>query len=74
MSEPTFICPNCKTEIRLKESLAAPLIEPTRRYYEKRLALKDTDVAKERLINLQQTKIIMVYQNLTGPRKPEEQI
>ena len=47
MSEPTIICPNCKTEIILTELLAAPLIESTRRDYEKRLALKDTDIAKK---------------------------
>ncbi|MGH7813180.1 MAG: DUF2130 domain-containing protein [Candidatus Binataceae bacterium] len=46
MTEPTIICPNCKTEIRLTESLAAPLIEATRQQYEKRLAQKDTDIAK----------------------------
>jgi hypothetical protein len=46
MSEPTIICPTCKTEIKLTESLAAPLIESTRRDYEKRLAQKDTDIAK----------------------------
>jgi len=47
MSEPTITCPNCKTEIKLTESLAAPLIESTRRDYEKRLALKDSDIAKK---------------------------
>ena len=47
MSEPIIVCPNCKTEIKLTESLAAPLIESTRRDYEKRLALKDTDIAKK---------------------------
>ncbi|MDC8449138.1 MAG: DUF2130 domain-containing protein [Nitrospira sp.] len=46
MSEPTIICPSCQTEIKLTESLAAPLIESTRREYEKRLVQKDTDVAK----------------------------
>lgn len=46
MSEPTIICPNCKTEIKLTESLAAPLIEATRKDFEKRLAQKDADVAK----------------------------
>lgn len=46
MSEPTIICPSCKTEIKLTESLAAPLLESTRREFEKRLALKDADVAK----------------------------
>ena len=47
MTEPTITCPNCKTEIKLTESLAAPLIESTRRDYEKRLALKDTDIARK---------------------------
>lgn len=46
MAEPTIICPTCKTEIKLTESLAAPLIESTRHEYEKRLARKDADVAK----------------------------
>lgn len=27
MTEPTITCPNCKTKIKLTESLAAPLIE-----------------------------------------------
>lgn len=46
MSEPTIICPSCKTEIKLTESLAAPLIESTRREYQKQLAQKDADVAR----------------------------
>lgn len=46
MSEPTIICPNCKTEIKLTESLAAPLLESTRREYEKRLAQKNLEVTQ----------------------------
>ncbi|MGD0672460.1 MAG: DUF2130 domain-containing protein [Candidatus Binatus sp.] len=46
MTEPTIICPSCKTEIRLTESLAAPLIEATRKDYENRLAARDAEVAK----------------------------
>ncbi len=46
MADPTIICPGCKTEIKLTESLAAPLIESTRREYEARLAQKDADVLK----------------------------
>ncbi len=49
MTEPTIICPNCKTEIKLTESLAAPLIESIRREYDKRLAQKDTDIANREL-------------------------
>jgi hypothetical protein len=45
MAEPTIVCPNCKTEIKLTESLAAPLLEATRQDFEKRLKQKDSDLA-----------------------------
>jgi hypothetical protein len=45
-TEPTIICPSCKSEIKLTESLAAPLLESTRRDFEKLLADKDADIAK----------------------------
>ncbi|TAL11011.1 MAG: DUF2130 domain-containing protein [Porticoccaceae bacterium] len=45
MTESTITCPNCKTEIKLTESLAAPLIEATRRQFEQQLAEKDREVA-----------------------------
>lgn len=44
MTEPTITCPNCKTEIKLTESLAAPLIESTRKQFEQRLAQKDGEI------------------------------
>ena len=46
MPEPTIICPQCKTEIKLTESLAAPLLEATKRDFEQRLAQKDAAAAK----------------------------
>ncbi len=46
MTEPIIICPNCKTEIRLTESLAAPLIAATRQQYEEQLSQKDEQIAK----------------------------
>jgi hypothetical protein len=46
MSEPTITCPNCKSEIKLTESLAAPLIDATRKQFERTIALKDAEVAK----------------------------
>ncbi|MDH5562550.1 MAG: DUF2130 domain-containing protein [Nitrospirota bacterium] len=46
MTEPTIICPSCKTEIKLTESLAAPLIEATRLDYEQRLVQKEVEAAK----------------------------
>src|SRR6266487_6027461 len=45
MAEPTIICPKCRNEIKLTESLAAPLLESTRREFEQRLAQKDIDIA-----------------------------
>ncbi|MDP2762858.1 MAG: DUF2130 domain-containing protein [Sideroxyarcus sp.] len=46
MTEPTIICPNCNTEIKLNESLAAPLIAATRKQFEQQLAQKDSDIAQ----------------------------
>jgi hypothetical protein len=46
MSEPTIICPNCKSEIRLTESLAAPLIEATRLQFEHTIAEKEAEITK----------------------------
>jgi hypothetical protein len=46
MTEPTIICPKCKAEIPLTESLAAPLIAATRQHYEHQLSLKDEEVAE----------------------------
>jgi hypothetical protein len=40
-AETTITCPNCRSEVKLTESLAAPLVEATRRHYEEQLALKD---------------------------------
>ncbi|HET7909930.1 MAG TPA: DUF2130 domain-containing protein [Nitrospira sp.] len=46
MAEPTIVCPQCKIEIKLTESLAAPLLESIKRDYEQRLIQKDADIAK----------------------------
>ncbi len=46
MTEPMITCPKCQTEIKLTESLAAPIIDSARREYEQRLAQKDADIAK----------------------------
>lgn len=45
MTDATITCPSCKVEIKLTESLAAPLLDATKRDYERRLAQKDTAVA-----------------------------
>lgn len=46
MTEPTITCPKCKTEIRLTESLAAPLIEATRQQYEQTISEKDQEIGQ----------------------------
>jgi hypothetical protein len=46
MTEPTTICPNCKTEIRLTESLAAPLVQQMRKQYEGLVAKKEAEVSQ----------------------------
>ncbi len=46
MTEPTIICPNCKTEIRLTESLAAPLIAATKKQFEHQLTQKEEEITK----------------------------
>lgn len=46
MAEPMITCPKCQAEIKLTESLAAPIIESTRREYERLLAQKDADITR----------------------------
>jgi hypothetical protein len=78
MAEPTVVCPQCKSEIKLTESLAAPLLESIRRDYEQRLMQKDTDMAKrektlhERETALQKQKASMDEQVTQKVR--EEQV
>ena len=58
MTEPTLTCPTCRTEIKLTESLAAPLLEDTRRRYEDQIARKEAEVAiREIAIREQQAQV-----------------
>jgi len=58
MGEPTITCPSCRAEIKLTESLAAPLLEATREQYEKRLSEKEAEVTRrETAIKEQQAAI-----------------
>lgn len=41
MTEPIVTCPKCGTEIKLTESLAAPIIATTRKHYERLMGEKD---------------------------------
>ena len=65
MAEPTVVCPQCKSEIKLTESLAAPLLESVRRDYEQRLSQKDADISKrEKLLNERAESVEKAKQNL----------
>jgi hypothetical protein len=65
MADPTIICPKCRNEIKLTESLAAPLIESTRRDYEQRLAKKDVDFAeREKLVREKEAALIREKETL----------
>jgi hypothetical protein len=69
MTEPTITCPSCKAEIKLTESLAAPLIESTRRQFEQQLAQKDSDIAKREQAMREKEK-----QLLEDKRKLDDQV
>jgi len=65
MAEPTVFCPQCKSEIKLTESLAAPLLESVRRDYEQRLSRKDNEISKrEKFLNQRAESIEKAKQNL----------
>ncbi len=53
--EPTITCPNCKTEIRLTESLAAPLVEATKLKYEQQIA-KTEESMREKVQHIEAEK------------------
>ena len=69
MTEPTITCPSCKTEIKLNESLAAPLIAATRAQFEQQLAQKDNDIAKREQAMREKEK-----QLVEDKRKLEDQV
>jgi len=55
VTDPKIVCPECSTEIKLTESLAAPLIAETRKQFEAQLAARETDFAR-RDAELRQTQ------------------
>ncbi|HEX7231868.1 MAG TPA: DUF2130 domain-containing protein [Candidatus Binatia bacterium] len=64
MAEPTVFCPQCKSEIKLTESLAAPLLESVRRDYERRLSEKNAEISKrEKILNQQAESLEKAKQN-----------
>ena len=60
MLEPVIICPSCHAEIKLTESLAAPLVEATRGEFEKKLRDKESEVARREAVLRQERQEITV--------------
>jgi hypothetical protein len=58
MTDPLITCPNCRTDIRLTQSLAAPLVEATRAKYERLIAESSRDMAdREATLRSQQATL-----------------
>jgi len=80
MVEPVIVCPACKQEIKLTESLAAPLVEATRQEYERKLAEKDSEIGgREATIREQQQSVAHAREEIehriaTGIRQEREKI
>jgi hypothetical protein len=75
MNEPIITCPHCKAEVRLTESLAAPLIQATR----KKIAEREREVARrESAIQSQRAELAraveLAEQQLTTKLKTERAI
>jgi hypothetical protein len=65
MSDPIIICPSCRTEIKLNESLAEPLIEATKKEFEQKLLQKDVGVMKrEEILIIKEKQIVEDKRNL----------
>ncbi|MFY9759476.1 MAG: DUF2130 domain-containing protein, partial [Xanthobacteraceae bacterium] len=65
MTDPTITCPSCHTEIKLNESLAAPLIEATRKKYEQKLEQKEADVARrEAAMRVQHANLVKAKEEI----------
>ncbi len=73
MPEPIVACPKCQTEIKLTESLAAPLVAATRREYEQRLALKDSE-CEQREATLRKGEQLLARQKEEFAARIEERL
>jgi hypothetical protein len=67
MLEPTITCPRCETEIKLTESLAAPIVESTRRQYEERIATREADMRRrEADLGERQAAVVRAQESLSA--------
>ncbi|QOZ36345.1 DUF2130 domain-containing protein [Bradyrhizobium sp. CCBAU 53421] len=65
MIEPTITCPKCSSEIKLTESLAAPLLEQAEKKFHSQLAAKDAEFArKSEEIRAQQHEVAIAREQI----------
>ncbi|MCE3045789.1 DUF2130 domain-containing protein [Legionella sp. 16cNR16C] len=65
MTEPTIRCPSCKTDIKLTESLAAPLIETTKKQFQQQLLEKDQAILqKEEAVRQKENQLKQAEQQM----------
>ena len=65
LAEHIITCPQCRLDIKLTESLAAPLLEATREHYEKRLHEKEAEIThREAAIKAQQVTLAKAQESM----------
>ncbi len=60
--EPLITCPNCSTQVKVTESLAAPLLQATRQEYEQKIAQQELIVAQREASIKEQQKALLEAQ------------
>lgn len=68
MSEPTITCPHCQTEIKLTESLAAPLLKSKEAELHQRLAQQTAEIDKRAAALREQAEALAQAQNALEQR------
>lgn len=65
LTDPVITCPNCERDIKLTESLAAPLLAATRQEFEKKLSEKEGEFSKkEKALRDQQEELDKAKENI----------
>jgi len=63
--ESTLICPRCQAQIKLTESLAAPLLEKMRRGFDEMAARRDSEmIAREQSLSSQEAALCLARESL----------
>jgi hypothetical protein len=69
VTDPQILCPNCSTEIKLTESLAAPMIAASRKQFEAQLAAKEADFGRR------EAQVLQTQEDLAKARETlDEQV